>query len=147
MIPEFDENGNLPPGLHFGDWKEFKERFGYTDKRMQMIHGIEAVMAELKTAGCRTFYINGSFVTSEPKPRDFDCCWDKDDVDINYLRQNAPLILKFYDSTAQKARYRGEIYPSDQPVDESTISIEFFQRDRKQNRKGIVAINLLEWEP
>lgn len=63
------------------------------------------------------------------------------------LRQNAPLILKYYDSAAQKAKYKGEIYPSDQPVDESTISIEFFQRDRKQNRKGIVAINLLEWEP
>ncbi|WP_347566437.1 hypothetical protein [Scytonema sp. UIC 10036] len=64
-------------------------------------------MAELKTAGCRVFYVNGSFVTNEPKPRDFDCCWDRDDVNIEYLRQNAPLILKFYDSAAQKAKYRG----------------------------------------
>jgi hypothetical protein len=55
--------------------------------------------------------------------------------------------MNYYDSAAQKAKYKGEIYSSDQPVDESTISIEFFQRDRKQNRKGIVAINLLEWEP
>ncbi len=31
MIPDFDENGNLPPGVHFCDWSEFKERFGYTD--------------------------------------------------------------------------------------------------------------------
>jgi hypothetical protein len=86
-------------------------------------------------------------VTNKIDPGDFDCCWDRDDVNIDYLRQNAPLILKYYDSAAQKAKYKGEIYPSDQPVDESTISIEFFQRDRKQNRKGIVAINLLEWEP
>jgi hypothetical protein len=102
--------------------------------------------AELKNAGCRIFYINGSFVTSEPSPNDFDACWDNDDVDMEYLKENAPLILRFSDSAAQKAKYRGEIYPSDQPVDD-TISIEFFQRDRKQNRKGIIAINLLEWSP
>lgn len=146
MIPEFDENGNLPPGIHFCDWSEFKERFGYTDRRALMIKGMSAAMAELKAAGCRTFYINGSFVTSQPKPRDFDCCWDRDDVDIDYLRKNAPVLLNFYNSAAQKAKYKGEIYPSDQQVDESVTSIELFQRDRKQNRKGIIAIDLQEWE-
>ncbi len=44
------------------------------------------------------------------------------------------------------AKYGGEIYPSDQLVDESIMSIEFFQQDREQNRKGIIAINLLEWD-
>lgn len=147
MIPNFDENGNLPPGLHFCDWAEFKERFGYTPKRAQMIRGVEVVMAQLKAAGCRSAYINGSFVTHKLAPEDFDMCWDRDDVDINYLRQNAPTILNFYDKETQKAKYKGEIYPSDQPVDESTMSIDFFQRDREQNRKGIIAIDLLRWEP
>lgn len=68
-------------------------------------------------------------------------------MDIDYLKLNAPIILKFHDSVAQKNKYKGEIYPSEQSVDESTMSIEFFQRDRNQNRKGIIAINLLEWEP
>lgn len=112
-----------------------------------MIRGMEAVMIELQSAGCRTFYVNGSFVTSEPKPRDFDCCWDNDDVDIEYLKKNAPLILRYYDSAAQKAKYKGEIYQSDQAVDESTSSIEFFQRDRGLNKKGIIAIELREWAP
>ncbi|MEC4817697.1 MAG: hypothetical protein SAK29_31155 [Scytonema sp. PMC 1069.18] len=145
MIPNFDDNGNLPQGVHFCSWDEFKERFGYTSNRRQMIRGLEEVMTQLKAAGCRTFYINGSFVTSEPSPNDFDCCWDQDDVDIDYLRKSAPLILNFYDSKAQKAKYRGEIYPSDQPVDEDTVSIEFFQQDRRQNKKGIIGINLREW--
>lgn len=147
MIPDFDDNGNLPPGVHYCYWHEFKERFGYTRDRRRMIEGMEEIMRELKTAGCRTFYLNGSFVTSNPFPNDFDCCWDKDYVNINYLRVNAPLILKFYDSTAQKAKYGGEIYQSDQPVDESTNSIEFFQRDRELNKKGIIAIDLGEWTP
>lgn len=100
MIPEFDENGNLPPGVHFCDWDEFKERFGYTFKRSEMIRGMEIAMAELKAAGCRIFYVNGSFVTSEQKPKDFDACWEPDAVDIDYLRQNSPtLFVKFYKSS------------------------------------------------
>jgi hypothetical protein len=147
MIPEFDENGNLPPGVYFCDWDELKQRFGYNIRRRNLINGIEEVLTFLKAARCRTAYLNGSFVTSKSNPQDFDMCWDSDDVDIDYLRKNARLLLSFYNSTAQKARYGGEIYPSDQPVDESIISIEFFQRDRQQNRKGIIAINLWEWEP
>lgn len=147
MIPDFSENGNLPPGIHYCYWDEFREKFGYTRDRRKMIESMEDIMRQLKAAGCRTFYINGSFVTSNQFPNDFDCCWDRDDVNINYLRINAPLILKFYDSPAQKAKYGGEIYQSDQPVDESTNSIEFFQRDRELNKKGIIAIDLGEWEP
>ncbi len=104
-------------------------------------------MEQLKAAGCRTIYINGSFVSDKENPGDFDACWDRDDVDIDYLRNNVPTLLKFYDSVAQKAKYRGEIFPSDQPVNEGTISIDFFQRDREQNPKGIIAIDLLRWEP
>jgi hypothetical protein len=58
--------------VHFCDWDEFKERFGYTFKRAEMIRGIEIAIAELKAAGCQIFDVNGSFVTSEPKPKDFD---------------------------------------------------------------------------
>ncbi|NER37520.1 MAG: hypothetical protein F6J93_26755 [Oscillatoria sp. SIO1A7] len=147
-IPPFDENGNLPPGVHWADWSDFKERFGTTYRRNVLILGLEAVMKHLKAAGCRTIYINGSFVTQEPKPNDFDACWDReDDVDIDYLRTNAPIVLNFYNPSAQKAKYGGEIYPSYQPAYGATMTIDFFQRDRFQNPKGIVAIDLLTWEP
>lgn len=146
MIPNFDDNGNLPPGIHWADWSEFTARFGKTAKRREMIRGLESAMEQLKIAGCRTIYINGSFVTNKTEPRDFDACWDRDDVDIDYLRKNAPVLLNVYNSTAQKSKYKGEIFPSDQPVDD-TISIDFFQRDREQNSKGIIAIDLLRWEP
>ncbi len=147
VIPPFDENGNLPPGIHWAEWSEFKERFGTTPNRIRMIQELQTAMEQLKAAGCRTIYINGSFVSDKENPGDFDACWDRDDVDIDYLRNNVPTLLKFYDSVAQKAKYRGEIFPSDQPVNEGTISIDFFQRDREQNPKGIIAIDLLRWEP
>lgn len=89
MIPAFDENGNLPPGIHFCEWEEFKERFATNSSRQRMIDGLELAMIPLKAAGCRTIYIDGSFVTSEPSPGDFDACYDNDIVDIDYLRINS----------------------------------------------------------
>jgi len=56
-------------------------------------------------------------------------------------------LLNSYDRAAQKAKYRGEIFQADQPVYDGIISIDFFQRDREQNPKGIIAIDLLRWEP
>jgi hypothetical protein len=147
-IPEFDEYGNLPPGVHFCEWEEFVLRFGTTVKRLNLINGLKLAMTQLKAAGCRTIYIDGSFVTIKSKPNDFDACYDRDAVDMAYLRVNAPILFNYLDRHAQKAKYKGEIFPSDQPVGSyGENSFEFFQKDRIKNKKGIVAIDLLRWEP
>lgn len=146
MIPPFDEKGNLPLGIHWAEWAEFKTRFGRNISRQRMIKGLELAMIELKKAGCQTIYLNGSFVTDKPFPNDFDACWEREGVNIDYLRKNAPNILNFFDSRSQKAKYKGEIYPSDQPIDEAIITLDFFQQDRNGNPKGIIAIDLTRWE-
>jgi len=148
VIPEFDENGNLPPGVHFCEWEEFVDRFGTTDLRLRLMRGLQMAMQQLKAAGCRTIYINGSFVTSKSDPGDFDACWDREDVDIDYLRREAPQLLKYYDRAGQKAKYKGELFASDQPVGNyGKNSFDLFQEDRKHNIKGIIAIDLLRWNP
>lgn len=148
MIPEFDENGNLPPGVHWAEWQEFKERFGYNRRRRQLMTGLEMVMQDLQAAGCRVIYIDGSFTTIEPNPGDFDACYDDETVDKDYLRINAPRLFNYHDRAGQKARYKGEVFPSDQPVgDYGENSFEFFQTDRRKRKKGIIAIDLMRWEP
>jgi hypothetical protein len=148
MIPEFDENGNLPLGVHWAEWEEFKERFGYNRGRRLLIEGLEMAMQDLQAAGCRVIYINGSFTTSKSDPGDFDTCYDNETVDADYLRVNAPRLSNYYDRAGQKARYRGEIFPSDQSIgDYGENSFEFFQTDRDKNKKGIIAIDLMRWEP
>ena len=148
MIPEFDENGNLPRGVHWCEWEEFEERFGTTVPRKNMIKGLKLAMTQLKAAGARTIYIDGSFVTIEPNPNDFDACYDRETVDMNNLRINAPRLFNHYDRNAQKAKYRGEIFPSDEPVGNyGDNSFEFFQKDRRHRKKGIIAIDLMRWEP
>lgn len=110
MIPEFNEFGYLPPGIYFCEWEEFLERFGTNYGRKQMINGLELAMEQLKAAGCRTIYVDGSFTTIKLTPGDFDACWDEEDVDMNYLQKNAKLLLTKYDRQSQKAKYKGELY-------------------------------------
>lgn len=149
MIPEFDENGNLLLGIHWATWEEFVDRFGTTPRRLRMIEGLKTAMEQLQSAGCQTIYIDGSFVTNKPNPGDFDACWDSDGVDINYLESIAPTLYKFAQKRAeQKARYRGEIFPSNYPANSyGTTYLDFFQFDtRTDAHKGIIAIDLLRWE-
>ena len=148
MIPDFDENGNLPPGVHICEWEEFQDRFGYNRRRKVLIEGLEMAMLSLQAAGCRVIYINGSFTTSKSDPVDFDGCYDKETVDTDYLRVNAPRLFNHYDRAGMKSRYKGELFPSDQPVGNyGENSFEFFQSDRRKRKKGIIAIDLMRWEP
>lgn len=67
-------------------------------------------MTQLKASKCRTIYIDGSFITSKPKPGDFDVCWEEDGVDTNELNLLAPTLYNFIlRRTEQKAKYKGEI--------------------------------------
>ncbi|GET40466.1 DUF6932 family protein [Microseira wollei] len=150
MIPDFDENGNLPPGVHWAEWEEFVDRFGTTPRRLRLIDGLKMAMEQLKSAGCPTIFIDGSFVTNKQNPGDFDVCWEDNGVDINYLKSIAPTLYNFALRRAeQKNKYRGEIFPSNYPAnDTGTAYIDFFQFDTRTNTlKGIVAIDLQRWEP
>ena len=150
VIPEFDENGNLPPGIHWAEWEEFQEKFATNLTRQRMINGLELAMTQLQEAGCRTIYIDGSFVTSKPRPGDFDVCWEDNGVDINYLESIAPTLHNFALRRAeQKSKYKGEIFPANHPANETgTAYIDFFQFDTRTNtRKGIIAIDLVRWKP
>ena len=36
MIPDFDENGNLPPGVYEAQWDELVQRFGWTSRYLEL---------------------------------------------------------------------------------------------------------------
>ena len=104
--------------------------------------GLRAALGNLKGAGCRTVYINGSFVGSKDLPNDYDACWEEDDVEPEALD---PVLLTFDPGrTTQKAKYLGELFPASIVADTSGLSfLEFFQTDKDTGRiKGIIAIDL-----
>ncbi len=141
MIPEFNERGNLPPGIHHATWNEVVTRYATSIRRRELLDGLLDALRSLKGAECATAYLDGSLVTSKDHPGDFDACWESDGVILNRLD---PELLTFSDGrAAQKARYGGELYPAEWPSDaDGTTYLDFFQRDRLKQKKGIIAIDL-----
>jgi len=142
MIPPFRRNGTLPPGVHWTTWEEFAERFGGNLHRQGLLVGLKAALENLQRAGCQDVYIDGSFVTAKAEPQDFDGCWSKIGVDPDKLD---PVLLDFsQDRAAQKAKYGGELFIAQAPANEQHVFLGFFQRDRRNQRKGIIGIKLSE---
>ena len=142
MLPQFDADGLLPPRVHQADWDELADRLGNSPWRQRLMAGLRAALVNLKDAGCRTVYVNGSFVTSKNLPNDYDACWEENGVDPVALD---PVLLTFDPGrAAQKAKYMGELFPASVVADSGGLSfLEFFQTDKETGRpKGIVALDL-----
>ncbi len=142
MIPEFDVDGNLPPGIHPAGWDEIVTRYATNTRRRELLDGLLDALRSLKRAGCRTAFLDGSFVTVKDLPGDFDACWEIAGVDAGRLDRE---LLDFSNRRAtQKARYGGELFPAETAAEPAgTTLLDYFQRDRDSGRpKGIIAIDL-----
>ena len=143
LIPDFDANGNLPPGVHRAVWKVFSKRFGNSEHRKTLLDGLATALNSLAATGCRSVYINGSFVTKKLEPGDYDLCWSIDGVAPERLD---PVLLDFSPAgrLAMKAKYRGDLFPAEVPEGASGKAfLDFFQTDKRTGEpKGIVLLDL-----
>ena len=144
MIPEADTDGNLPPGIHLATWEEFAAAFGQGSRRARLLAGLYRAAQALKAAGGSILYVDGSFVSTESRPGDFDGCWEPAGVVASELD---PVLLDFANGRlAQKVKYGGELFPSSaraelQPPHRTFL--DFFQCDKQTGKlKGIIAIDL-----
>jgi len=142
MIPAFDPTtGMLPPGVHPATWSEVVQRFGGNSRRRELLVGLRAAAENLRQAGCRCLYLDGSFVTEQDLPGDFDGCWDPAEVDFQLLD---PVLLDFRAGRfAQKTKYQGELFLSSDIADRNGyLYLEFFQLAKDGSVKGIIALDL-----
>lgn len=145
MLPPFGDDGNLPPGIHEGDWAEVETRFATNPYRRRLLAGFRAVTTKLVLCGCQRVYLDGSFVSAVPTPADFDGAWELSGVDLRKLRAIEPLLFDFTNRrAAQKAKYLGEMFPAEaQEASSGRTFIEFFQEDKITGAsKGVVVIDV-----
>jgi hypothetical protein len=143
VLPDFDSDGALPPGIHEATWDEVVAFFGWTAHRQDLLAGLYDVLRDLQMAGCRRAYLDGSFVTGKEVPGDFDLCWDEDNVD--WAKLHPVLLATRPPRLAQQARYRGDILPNVVEAGSGMPFVDFFQNNKVTGgRKGIVAINVEE---
>jgi len=132
----------LPRGVHWADWTEIQARFGQSPHRYQLLEGFWKAITELKGAGCKAVYLDGSFVTAKDVPNDYDACWETPGVDPTKLD---PVFFDFSNRRkAQKAKFLGEFFPADgQNGLSGKTFLEFFQLDKQTgDPKGVVGLHL-----
>ena len=142
MIPEFESNGQLPPGVHEASWEELETKCACNSQRKRLFAGLKRAARALKGAGCERLYLDGSFVTKKNVPADFDGCWSVKGVDPLKLD---PVLLEFANGrAAQKSKFFGELFPADLTEGNSGKTwLDFFQLDKDTGvPKGVVTIDL-----
>jgi predicted nucleotidyltransferase len=144
LIPNFQSNGILPSGIHWSTIEEVKNKLCFSERRTQLVIGLEKAIISLKSAGCKTIYLDGSFSTLKEIPGDIDVCWETDNVDLERLIEIEPVLWDFsFGRKAQKERFGCEFFPAEEfaaPPDKTFI--EFFQQDRDGNPKGIIGLKI-----
>lgn len=74
MIPAFDTEGFLPPGVHPATLGEIRNRFaGTLEIRRAQMESIGWLIGLAARAGIQRIVLNGSFVTNIIEPNDVDC--------------------------------------------------------------------------
>lgn len=131
----------LPPGVYDSTLSEIEARFATTPHRRALFAGFVRVAQALTIAGCRTVYLDGSFVTGKPHPSDFDGCWELAGVDPTCLD---PVLLRFENKReAQKHKFQGEMFIAEYPGAPGVSFLDFFQIEKSSGRpKGIIRVRL-----
>jgi hypothetical protein len=74
VIPDLDERGYLPPGVHPATLEEVVERFGRgSEVREAEGQSLLWLAPLVSAAGITRWLVNGSFVTDRAEPNDVDC--------------------------------------------------------------------------
>lgn len=75
-IPEFNQHGLLPEGIHDCELDELRLRFGSfqtTDRRVILFQKLLQLIQDLQQSGvCESVIVDGSFTTDTPLPNDID---------------------------------------------------------------------------
>ena len=139
MIPEFSQNGELPPGVYGTDVEEIERVLGFYKHRKGLIAGLRKAIENLRRACVKRTWINGSFGTAKEFPNDIDGCWDPFGVAIEKLD---PVLLNWEgDRRSMKEKYGVEFFPNIVEGESGQYFYKFFQRNRSIEPKGILLIS------
>ncbi|HXH76767.1 MAG TPA: hypothetical protein VNJ08_17485 [Bacteriovoracaceae bacterium] len=148
-IPILNADGELPEGIHVTDLKEIDLEFGQSsEKRSQLMAGLNSAADNFKAAGVSSIYIDGSFTTSKEDPNDIDGCWSASgEIDLAKL---GPLFWNFNNSEQRrdsqakvKKKYGLDFFIAEGTESSSGLKFpDFFQTNRDGVKKGILKVNL-----
>jgi len=133
MIPPFNDDGYLRPGVHPATLEEVETRFGReSEVRRVQVESLRWLVDLARRAGVLRLVVNGSFVTDVVEPNDVDCVllmgtgFPRDQAAETELAAGLPFL---------------ELNLVNQ-ADFDALVDEFFATDRYSVAKGMVEIVL-----
>lgn len=142
-LPSFDENGDLPLGIHRVPLSETLKHFGtglrqrqIVATRLERIHRLA-----LSTGQVSRFVIFGSFITAKKEPNDVDIFLLMEDTfDLSKLIGEAHLL--FSSHAVAQARFGASVFWIRRlaALDGEEKAMEDWQAKRDGGRRGIVEI-------
>jgi hypothetical protein len=133
-IPDFTDEGLLPPGIHLATVEEVGLRLGAASpQRAVIMESLVWAVEAARRAGVARFIVDGSFVDKKPEPNDADCVL---------------LLAADYPRDALAARELEEGFPYVELIlfesveDFEGFAARQFEIDRTGRRRGLVEIRL-----
>jgi hypothetical protein len=131
MIPPFNDNGVLPPGIHPATLDEIESRFGgQSEIRGVQMQSIRWMVDLAIKAGAERVVLNGSFVTDIIEPNDVDCVL----LFLPGKQQNREAIREL-----QRGLPFLDIFLTDE-VEFTELVDKFYATDRLNEPKGMVEV-------
>lgn len=144
VLPNVNGEGDLPPGVHLTDWKEFQARFGRSSSRRVWLFGRLQALVELANANgkLRRVFIWGSFVTAKPAPKDLDILLIMDEsFEVDFLPPPARAV---FDSVWAKLLFESDVFWARASIGSEMLDLwlETYQTSRSFRKRGIVELEL-----
>jgi uncharacterized protein DUF6932 len=147
VLPEFDIDGDLPPGIHHATFDELERRlsrFVISDRRINLFTSLKQLMAMARGSGIvHRLVIGGSFVTSKAEPNDIDIVIVlSNDLEFDAL---TPSQYAVTDRSALRSVLKTgalDVTTVRSGTSQMDLVLEFFQCKRDNKQVGVVEVKL-----
>jgi hypothetical protein len=142
MLSDFNEYGNLPPGIHTASEEEVFTCFATSSARRQWLGERlrEVILIARATGKLQRLILWGSFVTKKESPDDLDLLLVMAE-DFELAQVPEPLRILF-DYSQARIRFRADIFwtKMSMPADTLAMWLDTYQIGKDFQRRGIVEV-------
>jgi hypothetical protein len=144
MLPAFNQDGNLPEGIHQTTEAEVLSRFAATSARRKWLgERLRDLLETARSTGqLERIFLWGSFVTSKESPNDLDVLLVMAE---NFALDLHPEIVRtLFDHTQARIRFNADVFWSKASLSQETLALwlDTYQTGKDFKRKGIVEVTL-----
>jgi hypothetical protein len=141
-LPAFNEEGDLPPGVHRATLQDVLERFGQGSVQRRAVAARLSRLYQLavSTGHLARFVVFGSFVTAKADPNDVDVILlMEESFDLTAVTSEAALLFQHMEA---EAHFGASVFWTKRSgaLGGEQAMIEYWQVRREGGQRGIVEI-------